>query len=318
MLDVVPFTPDLAAAARDLAVATYAETRARIPALPPDAVVPDLAWFAENGLGVAAVDGGRLRGFLGCVGRIEGFFGPVPGTFAPLHAHGAGGDAADRVRIYERMYTAAAQAWVAAGLLSHAVVAYDGGAAVTAFSRLGFGRRTADAVRKVEPLRASSALDPASKGMAFEELDGDERLAVLPLHQQLTAHLRSAPVLMPEADFDADALGRSFAERSSRVIVARIGAEVVGYLELTADGENFVTEPAGMASICGAFVAPAYRGAGVADGMLTHVVRMLDAEGVTHLGVDYELFNVTASHYWEKHFTPYTVGMTRRIDERIG
>lgn len=44
-------------------------------------------------------------------------------------------------------------------------------------------------------------------------------------------------------------------------------------------------------------------------------IETLEAEGWTHLGVDYESINSTAAHFWPKYFEPYTSGVVRRIDE---
>ena len=50
---------------------------------------------------------------------------------------------------------------------------------------------------------------------------------------------------------------------------------------------------------------------------MNFVIRILAAEGYTHLGVDYESFNPTAAGFWQKHFIPYTSGVVRRIDENV-
>lgn len=52
--------------------------------------------------------------------------------------------------------------------------------------------------------------------------------------------------------------------------------------------------------------------------MLDYAVDILEKEGYTRLGVDFESINPTADRFWSKYFTAYTQGVVRRIDERIG
>ena len=95
------------------------------------------------------------------------------------------------------------------------------------------------------------------------------------------------------------------------------GAELVGYLEVTDTAETFVTHVPGMPNICGAYLLPRYRGGDLAAALLDFLIATLRRDGYTHLGVDFEGFNPTARGFWLKHFTAYTYGMTRRMDERI-
>ena len=68
--------------------------RQAVPALPPVDEWPDLAGFADNGLGVAAFDGRRMVGFLGAWGPFEHAFGSTDavGVFSPMHGNGVVGD----------------------------------------------------------------------------------------------------------------------------------------------------------------------------------------------------------------------------------
>lgn len=52
--------------------------------------------------------------------------------------------------------------------------------------------------------------------------------------------------------------------------------------------------------------------------MLDYAVDILEKEGYTRLGVDFESINPTADRFWSKYFAAYTQGVVRRIDERIG
>ena len=44
---------------------------------------------------------------------------------------------------------------------------------------------------------------------------------------------------------------------------------------------------------------------------------ILKEQGYTRLGVDFESFNPSGSGFWLKHFSAYTFGVVRRIDESV-
>lgn len=51
--------------------------------------------------------------------------------------------------------------------------------------------------------------------------------------------------------------------------------------------------------------------------LLEHASAVLYKEGISLLGVDFESINPPASAFWNRHFTSYTCGVVRRIDEHI-
>jgi GNAT superfamily N-acetyltransferase len=313
-----PFQPKHLADAQALTRRMYEAARLRIPVLPADAVVPGLEAFAAGDMGVVACDGGRLVGHLAGVAPFDDLFGTVRGTVAPLEAHAVDPEltAAERRRIYSGLYEAVAERWVTAGALSHAVVVYaDDAPAVDSLFWNGMGLRTIDAIRLVDPL--SPAPGPLPAGSHVTELPATDRGRILPLHHGLTAHLRASPGLMGTQDWTAEWLAKRHASESTRVFGVQRGADLIGYMELAGEGETFVTLVPGMPNICGAFVLPGYRGGDVAAALLDFLIATLRREGSTHLGVDYECFNPTARGFWQKHFTVYTYGMTRRMDERV-
>ena len=305
--------------AQALACRSYDAARERIPALPADAVVPHLDDHARSGMGVVAWDGDRLVGYLAGVPPFDGMFGPVMGTYAPLEAQAVDPDlpAAERRHICSRLYEAAAERWVGAGVLSHAVVVYaDDRPAVDSLFWNGLGLRTLDAIRLLEPLTPTPA-SPMHAGLTLSELPPDEYGRVVPLYQGLIAHLRASPSLMAVEARTAEQLAEVRAGRPSRIVGIARGTDLVGYLEVTDVAETFVTLVPGMPNICGAYLLPEYRGGDVAAALLDFLIAILRRDGYTHLGVDFEGFNPTASGFWLKYFTPYTFGMTRRLDERI-
>ena len=63
-MKIVDFTHEHIAEEKALALANYEEERSYVSALPQIDTVPDLLGFADNGLGVAAFDNGKMVGFM--------------------------------------------------------------------------------------------------------------------------------------------------------------------------------------------------------------------------------------------------------------
>ena len=308
-MKIESFSEKHLAAAEALALSCYAEERAICPILPECEKTPSLSRFAENGLGAAATENGELLGFLCCIGPIPKMFRTaMDGVFSPLHAHGAVRE--NRTDIYQRLYAAAAEKWVRAGALYHALALYEHDAdGKRAFFEYGFGQRCADAVRPM-----TAVAHPPVTGFMFTDASAAE---IRELRLGLDRHMWNSPFFRVSDDETRTAwLSRLENDAERRTFAARTAdGTPVAYLDVADEGENFASDSEGMKNICGAYCLPAYRGTGLMNTLLDAVVSVLRAEGVTRLGVDYESMNPTALRYWRKHFTPYTASLTRRIDE---
>lgn len=281
----------------------------------PEVDVPDLPGLAK-GLGVAAVENGRLVGYLVAYGPFKGMFGTwgtgledrFVGVFSPIEAHGVAADAPPR--IWQRMYQAAAEKWAQAGALYHAIALYEHDeAAKAAFFRYGFGQRCADAIRRVEPL----AVEPIP-GVEYRELPPGSSEMVRELRRGLDMHLCQSPCFMCRTEESRHEWLETVKHRNSRLFAAMEAEKPIAFIEVTEDGENFVTGHPDMLNICGAYCVPEWRGSGVSKALLDHVLRALQRENVRWLGVDYETMNPTAVGFWGKYFMPYTASLVRRID----
>lgn len=288
----------------------YEEERASVAALPEIDVFPDLNEFADNGLGRAAFENGRMVGFICCCDPWDNAFSSsAKGTFTPLHAHGAVPDG--RADIYRRLYQAAAEKWVSEGITYHAVALYaHDEEAIHAFFTYGFGLRCMDAIRPAE----SIICDPCD-GLTYRALGAGEVGVVRDMRKGLFEHLGLSPCFMyaPETEFRRW-LSRAD-NRGSQLCAAFKGDRAIAFLELIGGGENFATYDDSMANICGAYALHEYRGTGVIQNLLNFAINKVRAEGCKSIGVDFESFNPTAYGLWKKHFTPYTYSVTRRIDE---
>ena len=311
-MNIVAFEKHHIEEAKAIAFANYQEERSVVGTLPEIKQMPELTWFAENGLGVAALEDGEMVGFLGCVGPFGNAFGSgVKGTFSPIHAHGA--LTKDRGRIYGKMYQMAAEKWVSKGILYHAIALYAHDVqANSAFFQYSFGLRCMDAIRSMSPIAC-----PPLTGYTFRLLPKEDVCAVRQMRIQLSSHLGESPCFVYDSPQMVKDWIAKAETRDTQVFVAERDGVAVAFIEVGEDGENFITEIPGMKNICGAFCLPQYRGTGLFANLLSYTTEHLREEGVTRLGVDYESINAAASGAWGKYFTPYTHSVVRRIEENI-
>lgn len=311
-MNIVTFEKQHIEEAKAIAFANYEEERAFVGTLPQIEHMPGLEWFAENALGVAALEDGELLGFLCCVGPFDNAFASqVKGTFSPIHAHGALTE--DRELIYRRMYQVAAEKWVSNGILYHAIGVYAHDTqAVGAFFQYGFGLRCIDAIRAMNCIHCTPVI-----GYTFRMLPKEEVAAIRQMRIRLSAHIGESPCFVYDSPQMVKDWIAKAEKRDSQVFVAERDGVAVAFIEVVEVGENFITETPNMKNICGAFCLPQHRGTGLFANLLNFTVAQLCAEGVTLLGVDYESFNPTASGAWGKYFTPYTHSVVRRIEADI-
>lgn len=310
-MQIVDFTVEYMEAAERLAKENYEEERGFVDCLPPFRELPRLREVAENGLGVAALEDGRLLGFWGCMGPWENEYGSrAKGVFAPLHAHGAVRE--KREDIYRRMYQSLAARLARRGIAYHTISLYAHDmAALSGLFTYGFGMRCVDAIRPMEEIFPARG----AAGMICRESGPVDFPAIRELRACLGRHLGESPCFIMMSDGDIENWQRRKEGSGLRVFTAWQGEELAAYLELTEDGENFATEADEMRNICGAYCLPAYRGLGVMPLLLNFAIGVLKAEGYTRLGVDYESINPTAWGFWNKYFEAYTYSLTRRIVE---
>ncbi len=290
----------------------YKEERQFVPSLPEKTIIPDLADLAGNNLGMAALEGERLLGFLCCYEPWEHAFGTnARGIFSPLHGHGALGG--DKESIYRMLYQKAAENWIKQDITYHTISLYAHDEQVKeGFFTYGFGLRCIDAIRSMEKIAVNQSTKITIKRLAQEDIP-----KIRPLREQLSIHLSESPCFLYSSEQEFQSW-LSRAEMRNSIIYAGLEEdEVIAYIEVMHGGENFVTENTDMMSICGAYCLPERRGQGIVQSLLNTMIEELAKEGYQQLGVDYESFNPTAYRFWRKYFKPYTNSVTRRIDEKI-
>ncbi|MBN2882187.1 MAG: GNAT family N-acetyltransferase [Clostridia bacterium] len=290
----------------------YHDERSYVRCLPKEVSIPSLEKYAANSLGISAMQGDNLVGFLCCLSPWDNFFGTSKGTFVPINAHATVRE--NRNNLYSLMYANAASIWVKKGILSHAIGVYAHDTeAVDSFFTNGFGLRTIDAVRSMEPL----GFMEDNSNIKFFELESERYIEILPQLNSLIDHLNKSPNFMPHRKTDEGKFLNELENAPRRYFVAEADNRLIAHIKITESGESFIGSTKEMINIQGAYLEKEYRGAGVFQNLLDFSIKTLKNEGYSQIGVDFESFNPTARGFWLKYFTPYIYGLTRRIDERI-
>lgn len=310
-MEIVPFLKEHVEKAQALALQNYNEERENVLILPAFNATPALDRFAENGLGVAALEDGKFVGFLCGCGSWKGGMGAgrdVLCTFSPVHAHGAVKE--NRARIYQNLYAAAAEQWVRNDILMHGVAFYAHDEnAIRAFFEYGFGKRCMDLICTTD----GGGRMPETE-VHFAERTGEQRAELCILRRALQTHMAQSPCFMAETAAETEAYLRRAETDDRRTFTAEKDGEIITFLDIAEGGENFSAEFENMWNICGAYCVPKCRGTDAMRGLLEHVKAVLKAENIPLLGVDCESINPAANRFWQKFFAPYTCSVTRRIE----
>lgn len=277
-----------------------------------DVLAASLKDMFKSNYGAVAVERGKLEGYLGFWSGFQGQFGNVKGSFSPLFASAVGGK--NRGKTASLLFQHASEEMVKEEIFSFAICKYSHDADITTSLIMnGFGIRCSDAVRNVDkPLHIEVNTD-----YSYEEMHYSDAGCLLPLKNGLVRHLRKSPTYFPNNEFTEEEFAAICSRRKSRFFAARNKSEIVGYIEIMKDGENFITEETDMLNICGAYLKESYRGKNILQSLLSYILETLKNDGIKRLGVDCETINPTALRFWGKYFDNYTYSFVRRIDERI-
>lgn len=315
-MQIIDFTVDHIEEAAKIARQNYENERDFAPALPPVDTMSDLKPYAENGLGVAAFEGGSMIGFLCSVPPFKNAFGSTnaTGVFSPMGANGAtGATGEDRARIYARLYQAAGKKWVHAGAASHGICLYAHDREVQEqFFRYGFGLRCVDAIRTMDEISVKPC-----EGYSFSELSQEESLEILPLENLLNESYLDGPFFMFRAKESEAEFLTAYEHFQSIYFTAKYEGQIAAFVRAELDGENFICSTPGYMHVKGAYCLPEHRGKGLNKLLLSMLIQKLKTKGYTRLGVDFESLNPTAYGFWLKYFDAYTHSVVRRIDEKI-
>ncbi|WP_346917247.1 GNAT family N-acetyltransferase [Clostridium sp.] len=277
-----------------------------------DVLTDLLSDIFKNKHGLVAVERGKVLGYLSFGRSVNGHFGNVKGSFSPLFANAYAGE--NRGKIASLLFQYVSEEMIKEEILSYAICLYSHDAQVMkSLTMNGFGIRCGDGIRNInKPLKVEINTE-----YSYEEIYYSKTGCLSSLSNSLVRHMRKSPTYFLNEGLSEEGFNEKCYNRQSRFFIAKDKSEIIGYLEVTNDGETFITKEPDYLHICVAYLKENYREKNIIQSLLSVVIETLKKDGIKRLGVDFETINPTALRFWEKYFDSYTYSFVRRIDERI-
>lgn len=278
-----------------------------------DALLASFQKRMEYGTGVVAREQGNIVGILLGIGPFDHFRPNHRGVYSPLCSCLTSG--VDQDRLFTDLLTEYGKVPANAGVQIASITAFPHNQQLN-FSLMqnGFGIRCVDSIARISDLPEPDE----SSSFSIEQVAIADAVELREVKHLLATHLASSPVYQELFDFSPEFIAQKSEERQSIHFAARDGDRVIGFIEATFEGENYLTRHPQMRNICGAGVLPEYRNRGVMRALLAALVDHCASLGVTTIGVDYESQNPEARAFWERYFTPYTWSWERHFDRPWG
>lgn len=308
---IIPFAHTHLEDAARLGRDRYIRLRQQIPLLPEryaqtDVLLPMLAEIQQAGGGTAAVQNGRLVGFITGY-HLPSFLG-MPSAFSPEWANAA--ELQDSRRIYEELYTTQAAIWVDEGHLCHLISMFvSDQPALQGWHWLGFGMCAVDAIRSLETVPFSNT-DCNIRRATLVDVDD-----ITVLDKALKLHLSVSPTYFPHEQEQRDFFINRLQDPKYAYLLADQGAEPVAFMGFGPASNDACTiiVDEGTSSIPGAFTLAAARGTGVATSLLNHGLDWARQQGYLRSAVDFEPTNPLAARFWRRYYQLVCVTMMRQV-----
>ena len=316
-IEIVEFDDDRLEAAASLVAARYGTELVQKPLLSrryqhAAETIPFLHELRNKGPGVAALEDGRLIGFiLGMVSMFKGVYT----AYVPDFGHGT--DTLKSRNVYRDMYAQLAARWVGSGCFTHniSIMAHHR-QAIDAFHSLGFGMINIDALRDFSP-----GPDLPHK-IEVRRAGRRDLEVVMSLETKLKRHLASSPIFIPS--LPNPEMQRSVEEQlldsDQPIWIASHEGAPVGFIvtESTGRGPVLARSDGGILSLVGAFVEPDARSLGVGSALLNTALEWGRSSDYNVCVVDFESANIEATRFWQgAGFRPVIYSLSRRLDDRI-
>ncbi len=293
-LEIIPFSEEHLDAAAALLEARHARHREAEPLLP--AAVDFRAqleseWHTDGASGVFAIRAGKPVGYLVAAPRQLG-----PMTWMTV---GIGGLAVEGDReLAQDLYAAAAEMWVDAGHMIHAVFIPSADAAlVDMWFRLSFGASAVLAMRE-------TAGEPPFDAEVEIRLGTPDDLAVA---ARLDKTMRDAMVPSPSFSYPGFATLEEYVDDwrdtwdDDRFVhfVAERNGDVLGQAVLYRRPHD-LRVPKDSIDLASAATFPERRRSGIGRALTAHVLRWADEHGYATMTTDWRLTNLLAARFWPK------------------
>jgi GNAT superfamily N-acetyltransferase len=280
----------------------YAEVNSLLPLL------QDI--LRASGIGVAAIYGDRLVGFL--TGWQMPSFRGKRSIYSPEWANAA--DLDDSKRIYEEMYSHLAAVWVADNYVAHYISLFPNDAdALRAWHWMGFGMISVDAIRGLDPIQRYDV------GVRIRRAELQDLELVVELHEALWNYMAGTPVFLLAEKRDRSYFEEWLRNPDKVVWLAYWNDEPVAFMRLGPADDDVCTiiYDGKTTSIYAAFTKEKARGEGIATALLDYALKSARASGYERCAVNFEPMNLIGTRFWLKYFTPVCFSVLRHIDDRL-
>lgn len=264
------------------------------------------AWEKEGTSGAAAVEGGRLVGYLfGSLGENEWW---------PRHVWvGLAGHAAEAPEVVRDLYAAAARRWVEEGARLHVALAPAVPELAEPWFRLAFAHMQAHGIREsgAEP----RLLEP---GLTVRQGTIDDLQATPALVTAIWLHHTEAPTFtgltVPSVEVFLADWERTLAAAGTAYFVAELDGGVVGHLLLEPE-EPDLARPPGSIYLAVAAILPEARGRGAGVALTEHALRWAAEHGYSAVHTDWRVANLESSRFWPRRgFRETFYRVARRVN----
>ncbi len=315
-----PIDRDLAESAVQLFERRYEQIRSVSPVFElnlfeePSHAETLLDW-ASNGASVVAHEDGVVHGYI--AGRFIKFYGATKALYAPEWAHCVS-DEDDK--LLTKMYTWLGREGHLSGTTVQIISMFvDDARSRDAMANLEFG------VHQIEGVFGSRAAmnGPAMPAdVVVRAATPDDLPAIVDLDRKLWEHLNRPPVSLgldltayPHADLDAENAKYKVPRQGAYISVAERGGELVGFMSCRNGAqESRALRNMSVPHVNGAFIREDMRGAGIAQALLSDVLRWAKGESAPNVTVDFESTNPEAAGFWlSQDLRPLVSAFTRRI-----
>jgi GNAT superfamily N-acetyltransferase len=263
-----------------------------------------------SGIGVAAIRGDRLVGFL--TGWQMPFFRGKRSIYSPEWANAA--DLEDSQRIYEEMYSHLAAVWVADNYTAHYISLFPNDVnALRALHWMSFGMISIDAVRGLDSIQGYD-VDVHIRRAELQDLE-----QVMELHESLWQYMKGAPVFLLTEKRDRSYHEEWLQNPDKVVWLAYWKDEPVAFMRMGPADDDVCTiiYDEKTTSIYAAFTTEKVRGGGIATALLDQALKSARAAGYERCAVPFEPMNLLGTRFWLKYFKPVCFSVVRHIDDRI-
>ncbi|MEW6404239.1 MAG: GNAT family N-acetyltransferase [Chloroflexota bacterium] len=312
-MQISTFHRELIPEAAKLFIESYQKQRQTTPILPnlmEDASIVErmLSDLMDTCLGIAAIEEGRLVGYMGWFLVKKFRDTDRMGAYVPEWGHAC--TEKDQTNIYRAMYRAAAAEWFQAGCQVHSLtlLAHDHTTEKIWFWN-GFGLTVVDTIRPMRPLDI-----PYTTDLCIRKATPQDAHALAELDAEHWSHYTQSPVYMtPRTGKDAAGNIEFLSHPKNSVWLALDGDTPVGFIRYEGydfDGSAILESESGV-TITGAYVRPEYRGRKAAVALLDAALRDYQSRGLKYCAVNFESFNPEAATFWMKYFEPVCYSVVR-------